>query len=260
MKDNFDEKDLLSVDDDEWLIIDGVLESCHIDEYGVEEVEIPVGVTEISSYAFDSGYIKTIYVPNSVNTICECAFDGCWHVEEIYFDNPKVILENGSLGMLEKLKAVYIGGQKIKIIVTDGEYGVSDDRGNCIEKYLGEDEVYVVDNDIKKIGEKAFYENATIKEVVIPPSVVEIDNEAFYNCSSLEQVKLPDTLEIINIGVFNGCNNIKEIKIPKSVYSISDGAFGRWKSDQTIRVPMDLKKPKMFQKWRRGCKANIIYY
>ncbi|MDE5755736.1 MAG: leucine-rich repeat domain-containing protein [Clostridia bacterium] len=259
MKDSLGEKELLNVDDDEWLIIDGVLEGCRIVD-GVEEVRIPDDVIEISSYAFDSGEIKRIYVPMSVNTICECAFDSCWNVEEIYIENPNVILENGSFGTLEKLKVVYIGGQKIKVVVTEGEYGVGDERGNCIEKYLGTDECYTIDDDIKKIGEKAFFENATIKEVVIPSSVVEIDDEAFSNCSDLTLVNLPDTLEIIGSWVFNGCNKITEIKIPNSVYCIRDGAFGRWKSNQTIYVPMNLKKPKIFQKWRRGCKANIVYY
>ncbi|MDE6275297.1 MAG: leucine-rich repeat domain-containing protein [Clostridia bacterium] len=259
MKDNINDRELLNIDDDEWLIIDSVLEDCRMTE-NVEEVRIPDGVTEISSYAFDGGDIKTIYAPRSVQTICECAFDGSWNVEEIYIENPNVVLENGSLGTLEKLKDVYIDGQKIKVVVTDGEYGVGDARGNCIEKYLGDDETYTVDGDIMKIGESAFYDNHTLKEVNIPSAVVEIDDNAFASCTTLTQVQLPDTLEIIDRWAFKGCDKITEIKIPNSVYSILDGAFAGWKNNQTIYVPTSFKKPKFFQKWRKGCKANIIYY
>lgn len=259
MEDNFASKELLNIDNEDWWIEDGVLEGCRIED-DVEMVKLPDGIIEIGSYSFAFNGIKSIYVPKSVRTICEGAFEGSWKLEKLYIENPNIILENGCLIGLESLKTVYIGKQKIEVIVTDGEYGIKDERGNCLEKYLGEDEVYKIDSDIKKIGEGAFCNNSTLKEVVISPSVVEIDDEAFSNCSALSKVDLPDTLEIIDRFVFRHCTNIKEIRIPKSVYSILDAAFVGWKSNQTIYVPTNFKKMKLLQKWRRGCKANIIYY
>ncbi len=68
---------------------------------------------------------------------------------------------------LENLKSVYIGGQKFEVIVTQGSYGTKDVQGNCLERYLGEDERYVVDSDIKKIGEASFCNCFSIRELVI---------------------------------------------------------------------------------------------
>ena len=258
MQENNNNK-LLNVDDGIWWIDDGVLEGCRIED-DLDKLMIPDGVTEIGSYSFNVCGIKSIYVPMSTHTISEGAFEGCYKLEEIHIENPDVYLEDGCFHELESLKSVYIGGKRINVIVTEGEYGVGDSKGNCLERYLGEDETYTVDSDIKKINSTAFYNNSTLKEVVIPSSVVEIDDEAFSQCSALEQVQLPDTLEIIDRMVFSGCTNIKELHIPKSVYSILDAAFCGWKSNQTIYVPSDYKKMKLLQKWRRGCKATIIYY
>ena len=259
MEDNFGGNKLLNIDNDDWWIEDGVLEGCRIVD-DVEKVKVPDGVIEMGSYSFDACGIRSLYLPMSVRTISEGAFEGCYKLEKLYIENPDIVLESGCLLGLESLKSVYIGRQKIDVIVADGEYGIGDQRGNCLERYLGDDEAYKVDDDIKRIGETAFINNSTLREVVIPPSVVEIDDNAFSNCSALSQVELPDTLEIIDRYVFQNCTNIKEIKIPKSVYSILDGAFCGWKNNQTIYVPLDFKKIKFLQKWRRGCKANIIYY
>ena len=254
-----DNKELLNVDDGIWWIDDGILEACRIED-DLDSLKLPNGIIEIGYYAFRINGIRSIYVPVSTHTIRDGAFDGCCKLEELYIANPDVYLESGCFYNLQSLKAVYIGGKKINVIVTEGEYGIGDNKGNCLERYLGEDERYTVDSDIKKINQTAFYNNSTLKEVVIPPSVVEIDDEAFAYCKALEQVELPDTLEIIDRQVFAGCTNIREIKIPKSCYSILDAAFVGWKSNQTIYVPLSFKKLKLLQKWRRGCKATIIYY
>ncbi|MDE6361784.1 MAG: leucine-rich repeat domain-containing protein, partial [Clostridia bacterium] len=253
-----DEIELLNVDDEEWWIDDGVLQDCKITD--CEEIRIPDGVIEIGDYPFDSFDIKRIYMPKSVTKVRESGFSFCPNLQEIYIANKGIILENKCFCDLENLESVYIGGQKFKVIVTQGSYGTEDDLGNCLERYLGEDERYVVDDDIKKLGESSFCNCSTLREVAIPQSVVEIDDKAFLNCKALTQVELPDSLEIIGWRAFEGCKAISELKIPQSVYHIRERAFDGWKSNQTIYVPLYFKKLKFLQKWRKACKATIIYY
>ncbi len=258
MIDNNDDIELLNVDNDEWWINDGVLENCRIVD--CEDVRIPDGVTEIGDYPFDSFDMKRIYMPKSVTKVGELGFGFCPNLQEIHIANRDIILQNECFSDLENLKSVYIGGQKFEVIVTQGSYGTKDVQGNCLERYLGEDERYVVDSDIKKIGEASFCNCFSIRELVIPQSVEEISDRAFLNCSALAQVELPDKLGIIGWRAFEGCSAIRELKIPQSVFVIRERAFDGWKSNQTIYVPLYFKKLRLLQKWRRNCKATVIYY
>lgn len=254
---NQDEIELLNIDDDVWWISDGVLEDCRLCD---EEVRIPDGVIEIGDYPFDSYEIERIYLPRSVAKIGNCSFQICSGVQEIHIANKDIILQNECFCELENLKSVYIGGRKVEVVVTYGSYGPKGGQGNCVEKYVGESEVYTVDSDIKKLGKASFSNNIALKQVSIPQSVVEIDDRAFLGYGSLERVELPDTLEIIGWRAFEGCCAISELKIPQSVYHIGERAFDGWGSNQTIYAPILFKKLKIFQGWRKACKATVIYY
>ena len=254
--------EVLNFRNDEWDIEDGVLLKCRMNRYiNIESIRIPDGVLKINTEAF-SHIVKSIYIPKSVHTICSCAFQGCYQLESIYIDNLDVYLEKGCLYELENLKNVYIGGKRYDVIVTQFYSGNCGAQVYCLERYLGNAKEYHVDDDIKVIGGLAFYNNTTLKKIVLPESVEEIELYAF-SCdsdNSLTQVILPDSLKIIGIRAFNNCTSIEEIKRPQAVNFIGKEAFERWESWQKINIPVEFKESKFYQKWRKGCDAEIIYY
>ncbi|MDE7070434.1 MAG: leucine-rich repeat domain-containing protein [Clostridia bacterium] len=254
------ENKLLSVDDDYWFIDEGELWTCKIED--AKRVAVPDGVIKIEEYAFpDQFFLQEIFLPKSVRQIDKGAFSGCDKLNSIIIENEEIYLEQGCLKDIDNLKRVYIGGQRISVIVTQGKLaGHASAKVNCLERYLGKDEEYCVDGDVAIIGETAFVNSVSLKKVVIPQSVLEIHERAFDGCKSLQELELPNDLEIIGRFAFDGCVNIKEIKIPQSVCSLEYMAFFGWNSNQRIYVPSKWKKAKLMQSWRRGCKAKIIYY
>lgn len=59
----------------------------------------------------------------------------------------------------------------------------------------------------------------------IPNSVVSIGNSAFYECTSLKEVSLSENLTSIGSKAFYGCSALGSITIPGSVVSIKDQSF-----------------------------------
>ena len=57
--------------------------------------------------------------------------------------------------------------------------------------------------------------------------VKSIGNSAFWNCVSLKNVVIPDSVKSIGYFTFKHCTSLKSIIIPDSVESIGKNAFGR---------------------------------
>lgn len=81
---------------------------------------------------------------------------------------------------------------------------------------------------IKNIGEKVFYDNTNLTEVIIGANVENIKDNAFYSCTSLSKVEFKDrvatTLDIGDYSFFK-CYSLKSITFPEGTRSIGKKAF-----------------------------------
>jgi hypothetical protein len=79
--------------------------------------------------------------------------------------------------------------------------------------------------DVTKIGEYAFYNMSTIKDIVLPEAPTSIGQYAFFECSGLTgPMNVPNTVKSIGKYAFYRTNN-SEINIPSSVTTLSTYAF-----------------------------------
>ncbi len=246
----------LNIDNDNFKVVDRVLIKCR--DYQNQKIVIPNGVTELASYSVSCTRAEVIYIPMSVDIIRKSAFVLTMNVTELYIENPDIYLEVGSLDYMMNLKEVYIGGQRVEAVVTQEV----DKNWLCLEKYVGEYKSYVVDKDITVIGREAFSNCKNLESVEIPESVKYIETRAFSGCTSLKEVKMTNSLKDISLWAFEGCSAVRELTLPENIMEqrLSGEAFKGWKRNQVIRAPKHLKKLKFMQRWRKGCKAKIIYY
>lgn len=126
--------------------------------------------------------------------------------------------------------------------------------------YRGKDETVEIptDKNIMYIGEKAFEDNSTMKEVIIPKAVVNINQQAFLNCTALQRVYVVskekqeiadadlklvyaqafvgctalETVDLSNVKVvtfgreaFYGCSSLKEIVNMQAIGTAFDSCF-----------------------------------
>ncbi len=95
-------------------------------------------------------------------------------------------------------------------------------------RYKGEGGDVVIPPDVKKIGEKAFYNHKLVTSVVIPSSVLTIEKYAFSGCQGISEVEFHEGLKSIGEGAFSYCG-LLEVKIPSSVIEI-----GLWSFDGCV--------------------------
>ncbi len=101
---------------------------------------------------------------------------------------------------------------------------VIDETGTLL-KYNGSYADVYIPSSVKRIGENAFKECATIKTVWLSFSVTTLCKYAFSNCTALKSVYVTDGLEYIGNGAFMSCYSLGYFSIGKNVCHIGDGAF-----------------------------------
>ncbi len=145
-----------------------------LDEQHVETIRISEGIREIDA-SFDDGFdIKHIYIPSSVVSIWEGAFNG----PPTMGHRPAFVKSN----VIET------------IVVAEGNpYYYAD--GNCLIERSSQkiilgcnNSVIPTDGSVKIIGKAAFANCKTLEEVVLPASILELEYAAFDNCESLKKV------------------------------------------------------------------------
>jgi hypothetical protein len=91
--------------------------------------------------------------------------------------------------------------------------------------------------DVTGIGDRAFYNSASLRSVTIPNSVVDIGDRAFTYCGNLVSVEIPNSVERIGEWAFSACTNLASVYIPRSVIQIMNGAFNGCSKLASISIP-----------------------
>ena len=123
---------------------------------------------------------------------------------------------------------------------------------NIIEKVI-------IEENVIKIGQRAFYRCYNLSSIEIPDSIIEIGNGAFSGCRSLADIEIPkritkigdstfsgcssltninlsENITFIDFEAFSGCINLTNVTIPKSVGNLRYNAFGGCSSLENINV------------------------
>ncbi len=144
--------------------------------------------TQVAGEAFKGTPIKSVFLPEGIETISNHSFADCDSVVTIYI--PSTVRNiNGAFCGMRNLRSVRIPPE------------------------------------MTVIGSAAFVLCTSLRDIEIPEGVERIGLDAFAKCSSLENVLLPQSLKAIERGVFWECTALREITIPAGVSEIGDYAF-----------------------------------
>lgn len=94
---------------------------------------------------------------------------------------------------------------------------------------------------VASIGEKAFYNCASLSSVTLPDSLTTLEKSAFAECSELLSVTLPASVDKLPMYVFNGCTKLNAVEITGDVSSIQDYAFANCPALKSIELPEGLE-------------------
>lgn len=86
---------------------------------------------------------------------------------------------------------------------------------------------------VTAIGNKAFYGNETITDIIIPPSVTAIHKGAFADCRSLERITIPRNIKKIEKGTFENCTALTDIYY--------EGSPEEWKDVEIVHFKREVE-------------------
>ncbi len=216
------------------------------------EIIVSEGIKTIRKTAFDScANLKSITLPQSVETIEDYVFENCIYLEKIDLGGA-VTIGGGVFNSCSSLKELIISGNcknigiegenpymhmasLEKITVTkdgDGNYSSADgvlynkDKSVLVHYPKGKTaKKYTVPEGVKEIFHDAFFGNNVLEEVDL--SDVEIIGiSGFESCTNLSSVKLSKNLKKVEGGAFYDCTNLKDVRLRSSDTEIHEYAFG----------------------------------
>lgn len=196
------------------------------------------GVLRICEGAFSGRRISTFKFPNSLIEIEDKAFYNCCLLKSVII--PKNVEKIG--------RNVFTKTPKINSIKVEAENKHFDSRDECNgiintkdNKLLYGCSKTIIPDSVTEIGENAFQECTTLKEIDIKNVEIICEN-AFLGCTLLEKICMNNNkLKIISKNAFKSCSAIETIELPDSVKNIERGAFSNCKSLKSINIPSGLK-------------------
>lgn len=243
----------------------------------LEEIILPVGVTDIGKAAFRNCVsLELIQLPSALSKISDDAFLNCYNLYEIYnLSKIKITLGDSKYGgiaanayvihssalepRMEKLKTqkvTFIKPDKTWLLIryNDPEYILTLDtfviNGTKVENYEIKDNLFENSNvyevtfgaAVAKIGKSLFENSHSLETVTFKKNsrITEIPDESFYNCVMLKKVVFPDSLESIGSLAFGMCDLSETEELPSSLKKILGEAF-LYTSLRCVYLPSSLE-------------------
>lgn len=178
---------------------------------GLKSVEISANIQSIGSYAFSgcSG-LKEINLPQSLDSIADYAFYSCKGLTEIVVPANVKTLGSKVFASCSALQNVTIPGSVVS-------FGSETPFADCPN-------IAALNVDCQEIP-GWFTDMASLKTLTLGDNVKTIGQKAFYGCSGLTSVVLPEGVESIGGFAFAGCRNLTSVNIPASVKEVGNDAF-----------------------------------
>ena len=83
-------------------------------------------------------------------------------------------------------------------------------------------------------------EYSTLREIVLPETLIELAPRCFSMCRNLSQIKLPNSLETLGGSCFYGCRSLKKIEIPNKITYLPTACFRSCISLEYVKLPNNL--------------------
>lgn len=218
-------------------------EHVYVNGEEVKDLVIPDGVKHISAHAFESwNCLKTVKIPNSVETIGKEAFCGCDlssliigssvisigsgafdTVDSVYIENLSAWCKiNFSSNPLSNCNKLYVNGSEVSdLVIPDDVEFISDGAfSGC--HFLSS---VTIPNGVTGIGDSAFRGCEGLCSVIIPNSVTSIDEYSFYECYKLSSVTIGNAVTRIGYKAFAGSPLKNVYMLPKEAFTCNNNIF-----------------------------------
>ncbi len=215
----------------------------YVDNEEVKDLQIPDGVTSISSYAFyGASGLTSVTIPNSVSTIGGYAFKECTGIKSLTIGGGIQTVEAQAFEECKNLTIVDIS-DIAKWCKIDFENSQSNPLLYTQHLCINGEEItdLIIPNGVTSISKYAFYGAKYLNSVSIPNSMSNIHSDVFYGCKGLTAVIISDLASWCKIEfdegslpsnplyyaqhIFLSGEEITDLVIPNTITSIGKYSF-----------------------------------
>ena len=195
----------------------------------IEEIVLPVSVTRIGEFAFESCVrLKKISLPDGVTELGAGAFRECYALTELRIPDNVAVIGIGVFGFCESLESIRLPGGITEIPDTFAMH--------CVKL-----KTVVCEGNIQHIGKEAFWGCNSLESVDFEGDLLSAGDYAFNACKSLKFFDLGSKLEVIPCGMFVGCESLEAVVLAETLKEIGDHAFEGCTSLRQISIPETLE-------------------
>ena len=232
----------------------------------LDYLEIGGTMTRLPSYAlYDCNDLTVLKLPETVKSLgtyslyrCESlryvntegltdleahAMEFCLSLEKLIFSAQ---LQSIGLGAFEnctslrRLTVPFIGKTSTENTFLGYLFG-AENYGVSQGFYPPSLEFVTVTEGITAVGDHAFYECDSLREIVLPKTVKTVGVRAFSGCSGLTNLQLPDGLLEIGDAAFADCSGLKTVSFGFLLESLGVNCFLNCSALEEILLPNSLK-------------------
>ena len=190
------------------------------------------GITSIGNYAFAGNHsLNNIILGEKLVTIGSYAFSGCSSLPEITIPQSTTTISNYVFEGCSSLADIIIKDRNTSISL--GSNGSSALFADCPldSVYIGGKISYPTSS---SNGYSPFYNNKSLRTVVITNEETEIYDNEFYNCTNLNKIVIGNRVKKIGNWAFSHCTNLNYFAFGRSVTTIGEEAFSDCNNLTTI--------------------------
>ena len=186
----------------------------------IKRVVIKKGVTAIADFAFKGCKSLVNVTAKGVTDIGDLAFSECSSLESITINKQVSYIGNSAFDECTDLTEIITSDVQIGIKTSNNVVGIGDNAF----KNSGLEEISIPGS-CKSIGDYAFANGSTLKNVVLKEGIESLGSNTFENCVELGSIQIPGTAKSMQKALLKGCINLQEVIIPASISYIADDVF-----------------------------------
>ncbi len=196
---------------DEYVSSENTIGSYFFNNPNLTTIYLPNTITSIGDNAFD-GFtsLTSITIPNSVESIGSYAFRDCIGLENIFIPVSVTKIGGDAFSNCENLKEVDFGEASAAISISTNSFNSCPLEkvvlGRTLSYYFDTDDYYTESKRLSPFSRKS-----TLKSVVIKPSVTFIGDFLFYKCTGITEISIPRSVKSIGIDAFRECTSLKKL-------------------------------------------------
>ena len=211
-----------------------------IDDYAFYEcsnlntVTLQEGLKSIGTGAFASTGLKSVEIPKGVETIDLGAFAECESLTTVTLNDGLVKISGGAFYDSPVTKII---SHNERLVMSENDMELIDTETETLVVFLCsklEREEYQISDNVKIIGDSAFYKCSDLETVTLNEGLMEISEYAFQS-SGLVTVNFSTTVSSIGYAAFSW-TNLESIDIPENVKTIGRNAFQDCHSLTTVTL------------------------